>query len=106
MGAASTAQGLTLANTGTANLTVSQVTASSSFTLDGGTGTALPVTLAPGASCTETISFAPAAAGAATGSVQVSGSGLVPQTVLLVGTGVQGASTTALTANTASALVG
>ncbi len=106
VGAASASQSLTLANTGTANLTVSQLTASASFTLAAGTCTALPVTLAPGASCTENIAFMPTAAGAVTGSVTVSGSGLVPQTVLLTGTGVQGASTTTLTANTASALVG
>ena len=106
VGAASTVQSITLANTGTANLTVSQLTISSAFTLAAGTCTALPVTLAPGASCTENIAFAPTSAGAATGSVTVSGSGLGPQTVLLAGSGVQGTSTTTLTTNTASALVG
>lgn len=107
VGAASAAQSLTLANTGTANLTVSQVRASAAFVVAmSSTCTGLPVTLAPGASCTENIAFVPTSSGAAAGSVTVSGSGFVPQTVLLTGTGVQGASTTTLTANTASALVG
>lgn len=106
VGAASTVQSITLANTGTANLTVSQISASTAFTLAADTCTALPVTLVPGASCTENIAFAPISAGVTTGSVQVSGSGVVPQTVLLTEIGVQGASTTTLTVNTASALVG
>ena len=54
VGAASSAQILTLSNTGTADLTISQVTVSAAFAVTpGGTCTQLPVVLAPGANCTE-----------------------------------------------------
>ncbi len=107
VGATPTIQSLTLANTGTANIIVSQVALPVAFTVAaGGTCSSLPVTLAPATSCTENVAFVPTSAGASTGSVTVSGSGLVPQTVLLAGTGVHGASITTLTANTVSALAG
>ena len=106
VGAASAAQSFTLANTGTTALTISQIATSAAFTLAAGTCTTFPMTLAPGARCTEDLAFLPTSAGAATGSVTVSGLGLVPQTILLAGAGVQGASTTNLIVDTASALVG
>lgn len=107
VGAASSSQSLTLSNTGAGSLTVSQVAVSAGFSATaGGTCSALPVILPPGSSCTEDIAFQPISAGAATGSATVSGSGLLPQTVLLAGTGVQGASVTTLAADTASALLG
>lgn len=107
VGATPTIQSLTLANTGTANIIVSQVALPVAFTVAaGGTCSSLPVTLAPATSCTENVAFIPTSAGAATGSVTVSGSGLVPQTVLLAGTSVHGASITTLTASTVSALAG
>ncbi len=97
VGAAPTIQSLTLANTGTAQIIVSQVALPVVITLAaGGTCTTLPVTLAPATSCTENVAFVPTSAGAATGSVTVSGSGLVPQTVVLAGTSVHGASITTL----------
>lgn len=106
VGAASAPRVLTLANTGNANLTISEVALSSAFTVaTGGTCMSLPVVLAPDASCTQNVAFLPISAGEATGSITVSGAGLLPQTVLLAGTGVQRASTITLTADTASAFV-
>lgn len=71
-----------------------------------GTCSGLPVTLAPGSSCTRYIAFAPVVAGETTGSVTVSGAGFVPQSVRLAGTGLQGDSAVTLIADSASALVG
>lgn len=107
VGAASTTQSLTLANTGTANLIVSRVSFTGAFVVaTSGTCTGLSITLAPGASCTEDVAFMPTGSGATTGSVTVGGSGLLPQTILLTGTGIQGASTTILTTRSNSALAG
>jgi Abnormal spindle-like microcephaly-assoc'd, ASPM-SPD-2-Hydin/Immunoglobulin I-set domain/Immunoglobulin domain len=60
-------QSLTLNNSGTTAVTISQVNASGAGLTVG--GVALPVTVNPGASVTFTASFAPSAAGDVTGSV-------------------------------------
>jgi sugar lactone lactonase YvrE len=89
-GATSTPQTVTLANTGSAPITVSSAAFTGPFSLAaGGTCSASPIMIAAGASCTEAITFLPIATGLATGSVVYSGAGIVPGTVLLTGTGVQ-----------------
>jgi len=83
----SATQSLTLTNSGTANLTISNIAASAGF---GQTNNCplSPNTLAAGASCTINVTFAPTVSGANAGTVTVtdnaSGS---PQTVALSGTG-------------------
>jgi hypothetical protein len=79
-------QAIQLKNSGTANLTVSQVAATGSgFSVSGVT---LPLTLAPGASSNFNVQYAPTAAGAANGSVTiVSNAPNSPSTVSLSGTG-------------------
>lgn len=106
VGLPSTTQSVTLANTGTASLTVSQVNLTGSFMVaSGGTCSAPPITLPPGASCTENLAFLPSSSGAASGSATLSGSGLLPQTVLLSGIGVQGTTTIRIAADNTSALL-
>ncbi|HEY5330098.1 MAG TPA: Ig-like domain repeat protein [Acidobacteriaceae bacterium] len=100
VGVPSAAQGVTLANTGSASLSVSSIAFTGAFTaVAGGSCASVPVTLAAGASCTQNVAFLPVAPGAATGSVVFSGTGVVPQTVLLAGTGVQSATTVTLSSN-------
>jgi hypothetical protein len=92
-------QTIQLKNSGTANLTVSQVAATGSgFSVGGVT---VPVTLAPGASSTFNVQYAPTAAGAVNGSVTiVSNAPNSPTTVSLSGTGT--ASTSTLSVNPGS----
>jgi hypothetical protein len=107
VGNASTPQSLTIANTGTTDLTITQIALAAAFSVaPGGTCDGLPLTLAPGTSCIQNIAFVPINPGETAGSVTVSGAGLLPQTILLAGTGVQGTSTTTLTADMSSALAG
>jgi hypothetical protein len=79
-------QTIQLKNSGTANLSVSQVTATGSgFSVSGLT---LPLTLAPGASGTFNVQYAPTTGGAGNGSVSiVSNAPNSPATVALSGTG-------------------
>lgn len=99
-GAASTAQYVTLANTGTATLVLQSMTFTGSFqAASGGTCSALPISLGAGASCTEAIVFFPAAAGSFSGNVVVAGSGVVPQTILLSGTAAESAAVPVLTSS-------
>jgi len=107
VGIASTPQSVTLTNTGSAAIAVATVSFTGSFTTaSGGTCPATPISLAPGASCTQNVAFLPAAPGAASGSVVFGGAGTVPQTILLAGTGTQSSTTTTLTTNVPTALAG
>ncbi|MFT4113921.1 Ig-like domain repeat protein, partial [Silvibacterium sp.] len=97
VGEASAAQTITLANTGSASITVASLSFAGTFALaSGGSCSAAPITLAAGASCTQNIAFLPTVLGAASGEVTVSGSGVVSQSVLLTGTATQGTSSLAL----------
>ncbi len=107
VGIASTPQSVTLANTGSAAIAVASISFTGSFTTaSGGTCTATPISLAPGASCTQNVAFLPTAPGATSGSVVFGGAGTVPQTILLAGTGTQSGTTTTLTTNVPTALTG
>jgi hypothetical protein len=66
----------------------------------------VPITLAASASCTQNIAFLPVATGSASGSVVFGGSGVVPQSILLVGSGVQTTTTVTLASSSVSAFVG
>jgi sugar lactone lactonase YvrE len=107
VGVPSPTQSVTLANTGTASITLSAITASTGFTTaTGGTCSALPITLTAGTSCTENLELLPVAAGPSTGSVVFSGSGVVPQSILLTGSATSSPTTVALTTNVNPALAG
>jgi hypothetical protein len=92
-------QTLTIKNTGTANLIVSQANLSGSgFSF---TGVTLPLTLAPNASTTATLSFTPISAGAVSGGLSlVNNSPTSPLATPITGTGV--AQTLQLSASPAS----
>jgi Bacterial Ig-like domain (group 3) len=107
VGVASPAQSITLANTGTASITVSTITSGTRFiTTVGGSCPALPITLTAGGSCTENIEFLPVAAGLVNGSIIFSGTGVVPQSILLTGSGTQAPTTITLIASVNPALAG
>jgi len=78
---------VTLSNTGTAALTISQASVSGTgFSLSGLTA---PVTVAAGASMNFTVSFQPTATGAASGSISINhNAGSSPAVISLTGTGV------------------
>src|SRR5208283_1174922 len=84
---ASNTQALTIKNTGTANLSVTQAAlAGSGFSL---TGLTMPMSVAPGGTSTFTVGFTPTAAGSIAGSVTlVNNSPSSPLVVALTGTGV------------------
>jgi hypothetical protein len=106
VGVASAAQPVTRSNTGTATIAVSTITFAGAFiTASGGTCSATPITLAPGASCTEEFAYLPTAVGATSGSVVFGGSGIVPDTVLLAGTGSVASNTTTLTSSVAAPFI-
>jgi hypothetical protein len=89
---------ITLSNTGTANLSVTALTAPTApFALTGGTCGATPITLAPAASCTLTYSFSPTSASPSNQSIAVTSNGGNPS-FSLQGTGV-GAPVAALSAS-------
>ncbi len=107
VGIVSASQSVTLANTGSASITVASIAFTGSFTAaTGGSCNATPVTLVPGANCTQNVAFLPTSLGAATGSVVFGGTGVVPQTILLSGIGIQTADTVTLSSNIATPLVG
>jgi sugar lactone lactonase YvrE len=107
VGIPSAAQSVTLANTGSASITIASVAFTGAFTTAaGGTCSATPITLAAGASCAQNIAFLPVAPGAASGSVVFGGTGIVPQSILLAGTGVQSATTVTLASSTAAPFAG
>lgn len=106
IGIASTGQSITLANTGSASISVSTIAFTGAFTtITGGSCAAAPIALAPGASCTEEIAFLPVATGATSGSVVFGGTGVVPQKILLAGAGSQASTTTALASSDLSPFV-
>jgi hypothetical protein len=84
---ASNSQALTINNTGTANLSVTQAAlAGTGFSL---TGLTLPLTVAPGGSSSFTVGFTPASASSFAGSVTLANnSPSSPLVVALAGTGV------------------
>jgi hypothetical protein len=87
----STAQTVTLTNTGTGALTVNSIAASGDFAETSAGTSACPVspaTLAAGANCTISVTFAPTAVGARTGTLTITdNAGGSPHTVPLSGTG-------------------
>lgn len=85
---ASSSGTVSLANTGTSSVNISQVTyTGSGFTVSGFSGA---VTLAPGQSLPISVTFAPASVGSVTGSLNVvSNAAGSPVTIALSGTGVQ-----------------
>lgn len=107
VGIMSAAQSVALANTGSVSITVASIAFTGPFTsAAGGSCGATPMTLTPGANCTQNVVFLPTASGAANGSVVFGGTGLVPQSVLLTGTAVQTATTVTLVSNMATPFVG
>jgi hypothetical protein len=107
VGIMSAAQSVALANTGSVSITVASIAFTGPFTsAAGGSCGATPMTLTPGANCTQNVVFLPTASGAASGSVVFGGTGLVPQSILLTGTAVQTATTVTLASNMATAFVG
>ncbi|MCU1239275.1 MAG: hypothetical protein JWO71_1, partial [Candidatus Acidoferrum typicum] len=80
-------QAITLANSGTANLVISQATVSGSGF--GFSGLTLPLTVAPGKTAAFTVSFAPSADSGATGNLSlISNASNSPTSIALSGTGV------------------
>ena len=107
VGIQSAAQSVTLANSGSASIAVAAMAFTGAFTaVTGGSCSAPPIALAASASCTQDIAFLPVAPGAASGSVAFSGAGVVPESILLVGTGVQTATTVTLASSVASPFAG
>jgi sugar lactone lactonase YvrE len=107
VGVPSPTQSVTLANTGTASITVATITTSAGFTTaTGGSCSALPITLSAGTSCTENLELLPVAAGPANGSVVFSGTGIVPKSILLTSSATQATTTLALTSSVNPALAG
>jgi hypothetical protein len=101
VGTTSAVQNVTIANTGTANLTVSRAafggTNAADFTLPVNTCTAA---IAPGRSCTLGVAFAPVAAGNRTGTLTITDNAVgSPRVVTLTGTAVQPLTFTPTTLN-------
>lgn len=85
VGNTSSAQSATLTNSGDANLTVNTIAASGDFAQTNNCGT-LPVTLAPGGSCTITVTFTPTGSGTRSGAVTVTDTAAdSPQQLALTG---------------------
>lgn len=85
IGTASTAQTITLTNTGTATLTISQITATGDFNE---TDTCTTAGIVPGATCAIQVHFLPTATGSRTGTITVYGNVSGGQaTASLTGTG-------------------
>ncbi len=83
-GTTSTAQAVTLTNSGTATLAITSLTASGDFALTQNCGTSVTA----GASCTLSVTFTPTAAGTRTGTVTITDNANgSPQTVALSGGG-------------------
>jgi hypothetical protein len=89
VGSTSAAQTVTLANSGTASLSISSIASSNAaFKVSGGT-CAAGGSVAAGASCTVTLAFAPSAAGATSGSLTLThNASPTTSSVALSGTGV------------------
>ncbi|HEV2343175.1 MAG TPA: discoidin domain-containing protein, partial [Actinocrinis sp.] len=81
----SSAQGVTVSNTGNAAATISSITTSGPYTQTNNCGS----TLAAGASCTVNVTFTPTASGAQSGALSIASNAPgSPATVNLTGTGV------------------
>jgi hypothetical protein len=107
VGILSAAQSVTLANTGSASITVTSIAFTGAFTTaTGGSCGATPITLAAGTNCTQNVAFLPTVSGASGGSVAFGGTGIVPQSILLTGTAVQTATTVTLASNMATPFAG
>jgi hypothetical protein len=107
IGVPTATQSIVLANTGTASITVSTINIAAGFTAaPGGTCSALPITIAAGASCTQFVESLPVVVGPDSGSVAFGGTLVVPQTILLAGIGVQATTTVTLVSNIDPSLVG
>ncbi len=88
-GSSSSAQLITVKNTGTAALTITSLSVTGANIADFPTTTTCSSSLAAGSSCTVSVKFKPAAAGARSASVSISDNATgSPQTVALTGTGV------------------
>jgi Bacterial Ig-like domain (group 3)/FG-GAP-like repeat/Abnormal spindle-like microcephaly-assoc'd, ASPM-SPD-2-Hydin len=88
LGTTSAAKSITLTNTGTTTLSISNVTASGSFSIASGSSCVPGGTVAAGATCVINVTFSPASSGLLAGAVTVSDNTLLsPQLVALVGTG-------------------
>src|SRR5439155_14251392 len=84
VGTTSTAQTVTLTNSGPITLTISSIAASGDFLQNNTCGSSLPA----GASCTIKVAFRPSAKGFRTGSVTITDNAVdSPQTIKLKGTG-------------------
>lgn len=106
VGVASPTQSVTLSNIGSASITISTITSAKGFVASGGSCSTLPITLAAGASCTESVEFLPVAAGPISGSIVFGGTGVVPQSILLTGSATQAPTTISLVASVNPALAG
>jgi len=93
VGTTSAASMVTLANTGTASLDVTTLTAAAApFARAGGSCSAVPpITIAAGANCTLTYTFAPSASGAANQTLTVTTAAPGSGTIALSGTGTPSA---------------
>jgi hypothetical protein len=90
VGATSSAQSVTITNSGTAAATVSSIGASGDFSQTNGCGSSISA----GASCTVSVTFRPAAAGPRTGTLTVASNAANPSlTVSLSGTGAAASGT-------------
>ncbi len=92
IGSDSAVQTVTLSNTGTGSLDVTDLTAAAApFALSGGTcGASLPISIADGASCTLEFTFSPSAVGAAAQTLTVTADAPGSGSIQLDGNGVQG----------------
>ncbi len=113
VGLPSTPQAVAVSNTGTAAITVTNVTYTGAFgpftgTSGSSTGNcgATPFTLAAGASCNQNISYTPTAIGASSGSITFGGNGVVNQTVVLTGTGTPATTITVIASSIVQPVVG
>jgi sugar lactone lactonase YvrE len=107
IGVPTATQTIVLANTGTAAITVSTINIAAGFSAaPGGTCSALPITIAAGASCTQFVESLPVVVGADSGSVAFGGTLVVPQTILLAGIGAQATTTVTLVSNIDPSLSG
>ena len=107
VGVSGASQSVTLANTGSAPITISTLTFSGPFSAStGGTCTAFPLTLAAGSSCFQNLAYLPTVMGPVSGSLVVNGTGLLPATILLTGSAAPAATTVTLASNLTAPFVG
>ena len=106
VGVKSAAKSVTVANTGTATLTISNIAASGDFAL-ATSSKPCGSTLAVGQNCKIAVTFTPTQLGARTGSITITdNAGNSPQTVPLTGKGIAPATLTPATATYAKQAVG